>query len=106
MSWLSFWVKVEDAGARLTLTIANFLTIMSVSQQFVSGLPKVSYIMAIDVWMLVCNIFVFSTILEYSVAQVELYKYIDISVNFFKIIFSMQIESSCSLKRGQRKKIK
>ena len=71
MSWLSFWVKVEDAGARLTLTIANFLTIMSVSQQFTSSLPKVSYVMAIDVWMIVCNIFVFATILEYSVAQVN-----------------------------------
>ena len=44
---------------------------MGITQKFNAGLPKVSYVKAVDVWMLVCNIFVFATILEFSLAQVK-----------------------------------
>ena len=71
ISWLSFWVKLEIAPARVTLGIATFFTISQQTQTFNQGLPKVSYIKAIDIWMMTCNLFVFATLLEYCIAQVN-----------------------------------
>ena len=73
ISWLSFWIKLDIAPARVTFGIATFLTICEQTQMFNSGLPKVSYIKAIDVWMITCDIFVFATLLEYCAAQVNIY---------------------------------
>ena len=52
------------------LGILTFLAISSQTQSFNSELPKVSYIKAIDVWMFVCNLFVFLSLMEYAFAQV------------------------------------
>ena len=70
ISWLSFWIKLDIAPARVTFGIATFLTICEQTQSFNSGLPKVSYIKAIDIWMITCDVFVFATLLEYCLAQV------------------------------------
>ena len=50
--------------------ILTFLAISSQTQSFNAELPKVSYIKAIDVWMFVCNLFVFLSLMEYAFAQV------------------------------------
>ena len=71
LSWLSFWVKLQIAPARVTLSIATFLTISQQQSTFIQGLPKVSYVKAIDIWMTVSSIFVFATLLEYALAQVR-----------------------------------
>lgn len=70
ISWIAFWIKLDNAPARVTLGIATFLTITQQTQTFNSGLPKVSYIKAIDIWMCTCNFFVFASLLEYCAAQV------------------------------------
>ena len=49
ISWLSFWVKLEIAPARVTLGIATFFTLSQQTQTFNQGLPKVSYVKAIDI---------------------------------------------------------
>jgi len=72
VSWMSFWIKLESAPARVTCGILTFLAISSQTQSFNSELPKVSYIKAIDVWMFVCNLFVFLSLMEYAFAQVLL----------------------------------
>jgi len=69
ISWFGFWIKLEIAPARVTLGVATFFTISQMTQTFNAGLPKLSYIKSIDVWMITCKIFVFATILEYCIAQ-------------------------------------
>ena len=83
-SWLSFWIKLQIAPARVTLSIATFLTISqqqaTINQggfhamlhlQYFLALPRVSYVKAIDIWMTVSLVFVFGTLLEYAAAQVK-----------------------------------
>ena len=56
---------------RVTLGITTFLAVSTLGQTFTRGMPKVSYIKAIDVWMISCSTFVFLAIVEFAVAQVN-----------------------------------
>lgn len=68
-SWFAFWIELDCTPARVTLGIATYFTISTMTQTFNAGLPKLSYIKSIDIWMIGCNIFVFLTLLEYCIAQ-------------------------------------
>ena len=61
---------VYDRSLRVTLGITTFLAVNTLGQTFQRGMPKVSYIKAIDVWMISCSTFVFLAIFEFAVAQV------------------------------------
>ena len=61
--------KLESAPARVTCGILTFLAISAWTQAFNAELPKVSYIKAIDVWTVSCNLFVFLSLMEYAFAQ-------------------------------------
>ena len=61
--------KLDSAPARVTCGILTFLAISAWTQAFNAELPKVSYIKAIDVWMVTCNLFVFLSLMEYAFAQ-------------------------------------
>ena len=39
-SWLSFWLKIDQTPARITLGIGTFFTISQQTQTFNQGLPK------------------------------------------------------------------
>ena len=41
----------------------------TLGQTFSRGMPKVSYVKMIDVWMITCDTFVFASILEFAMAQ-------------------------------------
>ena len=56
---------------RVTLGITTFLAVSTLGQTFTRGMPKVSYIKAIDVWMISCSTFVFLAIVEFAIAQVR-----------------------------------
>ena len=61
--------QLESAPARVTCGILTFLAISAWTQAFNAELPKVSYIKAIDIWTVSCNIFVFLSLMEYAFAQ-------------------------------------
>ena len=83
VSFFAFWIKVDHVPARVTLGVTTFLAILGQSQSINSSMPKVSYLkgifdkrsyllvhsIALDVWLIVCNIFVFGTMIENTVAQ-------------------------------------
>uniref|UniRef100_A0A8C4Q632 Glycine receptor, alpha 3 n=1 Tax=Eptatretus burgeri TaxID=7764 RepID=A0A8C4Q632_EPTBU len=66
LSWVSFWINMDAAPARVALGITTVLTMTTQSSGSRTSLPKVSYVKAIDVWMAVCLLFVFSALLEYA----------------------------------------
>jgi Neurotransmitter-gated ion-channel transmembrane region len=70
LSWVSFWINVEGSPARVSLGLLTVLTTTTMSAGARASLPRVSYIKAIDVWMIVCLIFVFASLIEYAVVNV------------------------------------
>ncbi|XP_055334260.1 gamma-aminobutyric acid receptor subunit alpha-5-like isoform X2 [Paramacrobiotus metropolitanus] len=67
ISWVSFYIQAEAVPARISLGITTLLTMITLNSGTKQGLPPVSYVKAIDVWMGVCTFFVFSAIWEYVV---------------------------------------
>jgi len=70
LSWVSFWINVEASPARVSLGLLTVLTTTTMSAGARASLPRVSYIKAIDVWMIVCLVFVFASLIEYAVVNV------------------------------------
>uniref|UniRef100_A0A3P8UPW8 Glycine receptor subunit alpha-4-like n=1 Tax=Cynoglossus semilaevis TaxID=244447 RepID=A0A3P8UPW8_CYNSE len=88
LSWVSFWINMDAAPARVGLGITTVLTMTTQSSGSRASLPKVSYVKAIDIWMAVCLLFVFAALLEYA------------AVNFV----SRQHKEFIRLKKKQRQK--
>ncbi|XP_051505593.1 glycine receptor subunit beta-like isoform X2 [Myxocyprinus asiaticus] len=56
-------------------TISGILSVLSLSSEctsLASELPKVSYVKAIDIWLIACLLFGFASLVEYAVVQVML----------------------------------
>ncbi|XP_039291072.1 glycine receptor subunit beta-type 4 [Nilaparvata lugens] len=66
ISWVSFWMDVDSVPGRTTLGVTTLLAVSSQSSGIQSGLPQVSYVKAIDVWMGTCTAFVFCALLEFT----------------------------------------
>ncbi|KFV19058.1 Glycine receptor subunit alpha-4, partial [Tauraco erythrolophus] len=88
LSWVSFWINMDAAPARVGLGITTVLTMTTQSAGSRASLPKVSYVKAIDIWMAVCLLFVFAALLEYA------------AVNFV----SRQHKEFMRLRRRQRRR--
>ncbi|ETE69688.1 Glycine receptor subunit alpha-3, partial [Ophiophagus hannah] len=87
LSWVSFWINMDAAPARVGLGITTVLTMTTQSAGSRASLPKVSYVKAIDIWMAICLLFVFAALLEYA------------AVNFV----SRQHKELLRLRRSQRR---
>ncbi|XP_052076655.1 glycine receptor subunit alpha-2-like [Mytilus californianus] len=66
LSWVSFWISIDATPARISL---GLLTVLTMTTQN-TGLPKVSYFKAIDVWMVSCMFFVFAALIEFAYVNV------------------------------------
>ncbi|CAG2206983.1 GLRA3 [Mytilus edulis] len=71
LSWVSFWLDIDAIPARISLGVLTVLTMTTQSAGARESLPKVSYVKAIDVWMSVCLIFVFASLLEFAYVNVQ-----------------------------------
>ncbi|XP_064479978.1 gamma-aminobutyric acid receptor subunit rho-1-like [Ornithodoros turicata] len=68
LSWLTFWLDVSAVPARITLGVTSILTLATQVVQSRSSLPPVDYLKAVDVWLFVCLVMVFASLLEYAIA--------------------------------------
>lgn len=66
LSWVSFWINHEATSARVALGITTVLTMTTISTGVRSSLPRISYIKAIDIYLVMCFVFVFAALLEYA----------------------------------------
>ncbi|XP_061832571.1 glycine receptor, beta b isoform X2 [Nerophis lumbriciformis] len=72
LSWLSFWINPDASAARVPLGILSVLSLSSECTSLATELPKVSYVKAIDIWLIACLLFGFASLVEYAVVQVML----------------------------------
>lgn len=64
-----------SSRSRLPLFLVGILSVLSLSSEctsLASELPKVSYVKAIDIWLIACLLFGFASLVEYAVVQVML----------------------------------
>ena len=61
--------KIQSSPARVACGLLTFLAISSWTASFNSGMPKVSYTRAIDVWSVSSFVFVFISLIEYPIAN-------------------------------------
>ena len=66
LSWVSFWINIDAVPARISLGVLTVLTMTTQCVGLWMSLPRVSYIKAIDIWMSVCVVFVFTAMLEFA----------------------------------------
>ena len=66
VSWVSFWLNIDAAPARVSLGILTVLTISTNGNLSVGMSQQVSYIRAIDIWNVVCLLLVFGAMIEYA----------------------------------------
>ncbi|XP_074640095.1 glycine receptor subunit alpha-2-like [Tubulanus polymorphus] len=64
LSWFAFWLKPDGVTARVLIGLFTVLTMTTQSTGVRTALPKVSYIKAIDLWMMMCLLFVFFAMIE------------------------------------------
>ncbi|KAK5975052.1 Gamma-aminobutyric acid receptor subunit beta [Trichostrongylus colubriformis] len=68
LSWVSFWINHEATSARVALVkcITTVLTMTTISTGVRQSLPRISYVKSIDVYLVMCFVFVFAALLEYA----------------------------------------
>ena len=64
LSWVVFWMEKDDIGNRMALGITTILTIMFLLGSLNAALPQVSYLKALDWYLLVSFSFVFLSLIE------------------------------------------
>lgn len=67
LGWMSLFISPEAAPARVGMGMTTILTLTAMFSSVRQNVPKVSYISVLDIWMLICMIFVFSCMAEYIV---------------------------------------
>uniref|UniRef100_T1J7X0 Neurotransmitter-gated ion-channel transmembrane domain-containing protein n=1 Tax=Strigamia maritima TaxID=126957 RepID=T1J7X0_STRMM len=67
ISWISFWLDVSAIAPRISLGLTSLLTLITHFNNAQKNLPSVSILMALDVWMCVCIMSVFASMIEYAI---------------------------------------
>ncbi|KAJ8029470.1 Glycine receptor subunit alphaZ1 [Holothuria leucospilota] len=69
LSWLSFWIDVRSAPARVALGITTTLSMLTTSNGVRQDLPRFAYVKSIDIWFATNFSFVISALLEYALVH-------------------------------------
>jgi hypothetical protein len=64
LSWTVFWIDPAELGSQVQISVTTILTVIAFAFAIQANLPKVPYLTFIDVFFLVCYLFVFATAIE------------------------------------------
>ncbi|XP_006821624.1 glutamate-gated chloride channel-like, partial [Saccoglossus kowalevskii] len=67
-TWLSFWLPLSSPPARVSLIVSCLLALNLQNSMLHSDLPSLSYPTAMDVWLFLCMVFVFASLIETVIA--------------------------------------
>ncbi|RWS24622.1 glycine receptor subunit alpha-2-like protein, partial [Leptotrombidium deliense] len=69
IAYMSFWVNVNTGTSRFNMTVGTFLSIVMQFLGVKAGIPRVSYVTVIDIWMIACMLFVWISCFELSLVN-------------------------------------
>ncbi|XP_067132634.1 glycine receptor subunit alphaZ1-like [Centruroides vittatus] len=67
ISWFSFWLGNDVVPGRISLCVTCILALITQTSGLRNTLPQVSYINGLDIWMISCLLFVFASLLEFTI---------------------------------------
>lgn len=66
ISWITFVLPRSSPPARVTLGVTSVLTVVTILNLLNNSMPKVNYVKTIDKYLIGCFLFVFASLIEYS----------------------------------------
>ena len=69
LSWVGFWIDIKSTPPRISLGTITILAIGSFLIGEQEGFPSVSYVRAIDIYLIECFVFVFGCMAEYAIVH-------------------------------------
>ncbi|RWS04058.1 Glycine receptor subunit alphaZ1-like protein, partial [Dinothrombium tinctorium] len=95
ISFVGFWVPMTAYPARVALVVTSLLSLITQQLQTTAAL-NASYIIAIDVWMLICKTFVFGGLIEFAfaVASAEKQSQESTTINYLLFEYGNDIVNS------------
>ena len=66
IGWFSLFIPLDHVPGRVTMGMTTLLTLAAMFSAIATTTPRVSYSSKLDVWMVFCVIFVFGTLLEFT----------------------------------------
>ncbi len=64
LSWTVFWIDPTELNSQVQISVTTILTVIAFAFAIQANLPKVPYLTFIDVFFLICYVFVFATAVE------------------------------------------
>jgi len=69
ISWIQFWLDPSAVTARVLIGLFCSFTLVGQMTGVRATLPKVSYLTSLDIWLTMCLLFTFSSLLQMAVVQ-------------------------------------
>lgn len=73
-TFIGFWLPISSWPARVSVVLTPFLSLITMHNSINSEI-KVSYVVAIHIWMFFCMFFTFMGLIEYSIVLIQDHKH-------------------------------